>query len=93
MNEATTTTTDLRRQKISDGVKRKWLDPDYRAKMEAYHEQRRADPDKGWSRRGVPNGYTRKQAEQMWAECRESAEKTVSALEASGALETSGVRP
>jgi hypothetical protein len=88
MNEATTATTD-RRQKISEGVKRKWQDPDYRAKMEAYYEQRRADPDKAWSRRGVPNGYTRAQAEQMWAESRASAERTIGALEACGALQTS----
>jgi hypothetical protein len=88
MNEIAATTADSR-QKISEGVKRKWLDPDYRAKMEAYHEQRRTNPDKHWSRRGVPNGYTRAQADQMWAESRASAERTIGALEASDVLQKS----
>jgi hypothetical protein len=89
MNDNPMTTTD-RRQKISEGVKRKWQDPDYRAKMQAYYEQRRADPDKAWSRRGVPNGYTREQAELMWAESRASAERTIGALEDRGALQHTG---
>jgi len=87
VNETTTTISQDHRQAISEGVKLKWQDPDYRAKLEAYYDKRRSNPDKAWSRRGVPNGYTRAQAEQMWAESRQSAERTVKALEASAVLQ------
>jgi hypothetical protein len=70
-----------RRQSISRAMKLKWRDPHYREKMSAHFQRRRQDPDKTWSRKGVPNGYTRDQADQMWRECRKKAEEDVRALE------------
>jgi hypothetical protein len=43
--------------------------------------ERRQDPRKTWSRRGVPNGFTRDQADLMWRECRAKAAEDVRALE------------
>ena len=77
-----TQATTSRRQNISRAMKLKWRDRNYREKMSAYFNERRQDPAKAWSRRGVPNGYSRDQADQMWHECRTIAEGDVRALEA-----------
>jgi hypothetical protein len=81
-----TETAPTRAQNISNSLRRKWQDPDYRAKMDAYFAKRREDPEKLWSRRGIPNGLTRAEATEMWRECNESAAQTVHALEANGTL-------
>jgi hypothetical protein len=73
--------TTSRRQNISRAMKLKWRDRNYREKMSVYFGERRQDPAKTWSRRGVPNGYTREQADQMWRECRAKAQEAVGALE------------
>ncbi len=49
----------------------KWQDPDYRQKMTLFFEERKRDPLKTWSRRGVPNGFTRDKADLMWLRCNE----------------------
>jgi hypothetical protein len=62
-------------------MQQKWQDPDYRQKHALRFAERRQDPDKSWSRRGIPNGYTRDQADLMWREARAKAEEDVRALE------------
>ncbi len=71
----------FRSENISQAMKLKWQQPDYRAKRAVCSERRRNEPTKAWTRRGVPNGYTREQADLMWLECRASAEASVKALE------------
>jgi hypothetical protein len=70
-----------RAQNISRAMKQKWQDPDYRQKHALRFEERRQDPTKSWSRRGIPNGFTRDQADLMWREARAKAEEDVRALE------------
>jgi hypothetical protein len=57
-----------RRPAISEAMKRKWADPAYRAKQDAIFAQRRRNPVKSWSRRGVPDGMTKAEARVAWAE-------------------------
>lgn len=61
-------------------MKRLWQDPEYRAKQEAHFAARRADPTKAWSRRGIPDGYTRETAAQAWREAEEKAKVALEAL-------------
>jgi hypothetical protein len=75
------TPSQTRGENISRAMLRKWQDPDYRQKHALRFAERRQDPTKSWSRRGVPNGFTREQADQMWRECRAKAEEDVRALE------------
>jgi hypothetical protein len=69
-----------RAQSVSKAMRLKWQDPEYRAKRAVCSERRRNDPTK--TRRGIPNGYTREEADKMWAECHASATADVKAIEA-----------
>lgn len=73
---------------VSAAMKAFWNDPErtaeWREKHTANMAARKADPDKSWSRRGVPDGCNREQAATMWAKAQESAKATVAALEARG---------
>jgi hypothetical protein len=81
VTQRTTEAAPARAQNISRAMLRKWQNPDYRQKQALRFEERRQDPTKFWSRRGVPNGYTRDQADLMWREARAKAEEDVRALE------------
>jgi hypothetical protein len=81
VTQRTTEAAPTRAQNISRAMQQKWQDPDYRQKQALRFAERRQDPTKSWSRRGIPNGYTRDQADLMWRECRAKAEEDVRALE------------
>lgn len=72
------------RSKMSEAMKRKWQDPEFRAKQEKVFAARRADKTKAWSRLGVPDGMTRATAEAAWAEARLKARQALQALKAAG---------
>lgn len=73
-----------RRPKHSEAMKRRWQDPEYRAKQEAHFAARRADPTKSWSRRGIPDGFTRETAAQAWQAAEEKAKLAMRALKKLG---------
>jgi hypothetical protein len=72
--------------RMSEALKRKWQEPDYRAKQAAWAAKRRADPVKSWSRRGILDGMNREQAKAHWAWARRSARETVNALIRAGVI-------
>lgn len=72
------------RSKTSETMKRKWQDPEFRAKHEKHFAARRTDPTKAWSRKGVPNGMTRATAAAAWAEAEAKARHALRALKAAG---------
>lgn len=73
---------------VSTAMSAFWRDPekvaDWKIKHDLQMAARRADPDKKWSRRGVPNGMNRKEAEAMRAAASESATATIEAMDRSG---------
>lgn len=60
--------TGRRAPAVSKAMHEFWNDPErvagWKVKHEAQMAARRADPDKNWSRKGIPNGFNREQAEQ-----------------------------
>lgn len=61
-------------------MRRKWRDPDYRAKQQVHFDKRKADPSKGWSRLGIADGYTRASAAEAWQKAEEKAQVAMEAL-------------
>lgn len=84
------TDTPIKNPAASQAMKQFWRDPErvaaWREKHDAQMAARRADPDKNWSRRGIPDGMTRAEADTMWASARARAALTADALEAQGIL-------
>jgi hypothetical protein len=76
-----TTASPTRARNISRAMQQKWQDPDYRQKHAVRFAERRQDTTKSWSRRGIPNGYKRADADEMWHKARMKAEEDVTALE------------
>lgn len=61
-------------------MRRKWQDPDYRAKQQVHFDKRRADPTKSWSRLGIGDGFTRASAAEAWQKAEKKAKATMEAL-------------
>lgn len=72
------------RSKTSETMRKKWQDPEFRARQEKVFAARRADPNKSWTRRGIPDGLTRARAAPLWAEAKAKARETLEALKAAG---------
>ncbi|MGY3497146.1 hypothetical protein [Bradyrhizobium sp. USDA 4502] len=74
-------------------MKAKWLDPEYRAKMEERdsrrEELRKADPER-FTRTGIPNGMRRDEADRMWSVADAQADKVIQTLKADGLLPETG---
>lgn len=73
-----------RRPRQSEAMRRRWADPEYRAKQEKHFAARRADPAKAWSRKGIGDGYTRETAAAAWAEAERKAQTAMDALKRAG---------
>jgi len=67
-------------------MKAKWQDPEYRAKMEAYRQRQRENP-KPYFRRGIPDGMTKKEANEMFLEARLKAKEDILNMKVNGDLE------
>lgn len=65
-------------------MRRRWNDPEYRAKQQVHFEKRKADPTKAWSRRGIPDGMTRAEAAEAWQVAEEKAQAVMAALKRAG---------
>lgn len=72
------------RPRQSEVMKKLWADPAYRAKHERHFAARRADPTKAWSRKNVPNGWTRETAAAAKEEAKKKAEEVFKALKELG---------
>lgn len=67
----------------SERFKAMWARPGFREHMLA---MRKADPQR-WSRKGVPDGMKRKDANKLWAKARAQADEWIKMLEDEGSLE------
>jgi hypothetical protein len=67
-------------------LKAKWADPEWRAALIA-KRQAWFDAHPGYSRRtNVPDGMRKEEAQQAWAEAKESAKQTMAELEKAGVV-------
>lgn len=78
----------VRNPKIAEALRRKWQDPEYREKQARWAAERRADPTKAWSRRGIFKGHSREESARIRAEAEASAAETMRAMVAAGLVQT-----
>jgi hypothetical protein len=73
----------------SEAQKKLWQNPDHRAKMVAARRKLiplwKAHPER-FSRRGVPNGWTKAEAMKDWAEANRLADLAIKGFEAAGVV-------
>lgn len=73
----------------SAALKAKWTDPQFResmrVKMAPVFEYRKAHPEK-FSRRGVPDGMRKPEADALWAVARDKAKRVIKVMEGQGHL-------
>jgi exonuclease VII small subunit len=82
------------RPDLSSILKALWADPEWRAKTEEKNRiaqrkkvERAKITGKRWTRYGVPDGMRKEQAQKLWKKANKSAQKTMTELKESGALE------
>lgn len=75
-----------RRPGQSEAMRRRWRDPEYRAKQRVHFERRKADPTKAWSRLGIADGHNRESAAKAWQAAEERAKVAMAALKRQGLI-------
>jgi hypothetical protein len=69
----------------STALKRKWEDPEYRAKQSKHNKE--VLPVGRRTRKGVPDGMTRAEAEPLWERARQQANTILTRLEKDGQID------